>query len=123
MGALGPADPVRVGPTAWWAGWGGRDGPGLPWPIAGRPSGRGEDGAPEYAADLRFRKRFAAEIEAARRVGGFYTAQVVDADPDDSPPWLVTAYVADPSLQTAVREYGRFRRRPYGPLGRNSSRG
>ena len=34
---------------------------------------------PEYAADSRFRRRFAAEVEAARRVGGFFTAQVVDA--------------------------------------------
>jgi hypothetical protein len=63
---------------------------------------------PEYAADSRFRQRFAAEVEAARKIGGFYTAQVVDADPDASPPWLVTAYVAGPSLQTAVRELGPF---------------
>jgi len=63
------------------------------------------------------------QVEAARRVGGFYTAQVVDADPDASPPWLVTAYVAGPSLQTAVREHGHFRLRRYGPSGRGSWRG
>ena len=28
-----------------------------------------------------FRERFAREIEAARRVGGFHTAPVIDADP------------------------------------------
>src|SRR5215217_9460879 len=61
---------------------------------------------PEYAADSRFWQRFAAEGEAARWVGGFFTAPVVDAGPDDNPPWLVTAYVAGPSLQTAVREHG-----------------
>ena len=36
---------------------------------------------PELAGDEGFRRRFALEVEAARRVGGFYTAQVVDADP------------------------------------------
>jgi serine/threonine protein kinase len=61
---------------------------------------------PEYAADAQFRGRFKTEVEAARRVGGFFTAQVVDADPDAELPWLVTAYVAGPSLATAVAEYG-----------------
>src|SRR5262245_38405236 len=32
---------------------------------------------PEYAKDPQFRRRFALEVEAARRVGGFHTAQVV----------------------------------------------
>jgi hypothetical protein len=35
-----------------------------------------------------------------------YTAQVLDADPDASPPWLVTAYVPGPSLQEAVSAHG-----------------
>jgi len=61
---------------------------------------------PELADDAGFRSRFALEVEAARRVGGFYTAQVVDADPDDDPPWLVTAYIPGPSLQQAVEEHG-----------------
>lgn len=47
---------------------------------------------PELADDPGFRRQFALEAEAARRVGGFYTAQLVDADPDADPPWLVTAY-------------------------------
>lgn len=63
---------------------------------------------PELAGDERFRERFAAEVVAARRVGGFYTAQVVDADPDDDPPWLVTAYVPGPSLEQAIRAHGPF---------------
>lgn len=61
---------------------------------------------PEFAGDPQFRRRFAHEVTAARSVGGFYTAQVVDADPDADPPWLVTAYVAGPSLQQAVDAYG-----------------
>ncbi|KAB2375370.1 serine/threonine-protein kinase [Actinomadura montaniterrae] len=61
---------------------------------------------PELAGDERFRERFADEVVAARRVGGFYTAQVVDADPDAEPPWLVTAYVPGPSLEQAVHAHG-----------------
>ncbi|MFC4563303.1 protein kinase [Nocardiopsis mangrovi] len=61
---------------------------------------------PELADDPAFRRRFAAEVEAARRVGGFYTAQVVDADPDAEQPWLATAYIPGPSLHLAVAEYG-----------------
>ncbi|XKK38993.1 serine/threonine protein kinase [Nocardiopsis sp. ARC36] len=59
---------------------------------------------PELAGDPEFRRRFAAEVEAARRVGGFYTAQVVDADPAGDPPWLATAYIPGPSLQEMVHE-------------------
>nr|WP_237418043.1 serine/threonine-protein kinase [Actinomadura rayongensis] len=60
----------------------------------------------EYAADPEFRRRFAREIEAARRVGGFHTAQVVDADPDAASPWLVTAYIPGPSLRQVVLRQG-----------------
>jgi len=57
---------------------------------------------PEFTADPEFRRRFAREVDAARRVGGFHTAPVVDADPDDEPPWMVTAYIAGPSLEAVV---------------------
>ena len=57
---------------------------------------------PEFTADLEFQRRFAREVDAARRVGGFHTAPVVDADPYDDPPWMVTAYIAGPSLQAVV---------------------
>ncbi|MDL4773911.1 WD40 repeat domain-containing serine/threonine protein kinase [Actinomadura xylanilytica] len=60
----------------------------------------------EHAEDERFRRRFAREVEAARSVGGFHTAQVVDADPDAVSPWLVTAFIPGPSLQQAVAERG-----------------
>lgn len=60
----------------------------------------------EYAHRQQFRVRFAREVEAARRVGGFHTALVIDADPDADPPWMVTAYIPGPSLYRAVTEYG-----------------
>jgi DNA-binding beta-propeller fold protein YncE/predicted Ser/Thr protein kinase len=60
----------------------------------------------EYAAEPHFRERFAREINAARQVGGFHTAPVVDADPDADPPWMVTAYIHGPSLQAAVTKDG-----------------
>ena len=58
----------------------------------------------EYGDDEDFRARFRHEIESARQVHGLYTAQVLDAGPDASPPWLVTAYVPGPSLAQAVRD-------------------
>lgn len=59
-------------------------------------------------AGRQFRERFAREVEAARRVGGFHTALVVDADPAGDPPWMVTAYIQGPSLSEAVLERGPF---------------
>jgi outer membrane protein assembly factor BamB len=61
---------------------------------------------PEFAADQEFVQRFALEVAAARAVNGLYTAQVIDAGPDDSPPWLATSYVPGPSLLDAVGRYG-----------------
>jgi Protein kinase domain len=61
---------------------------------------------PELGDDADFRNRFRQEVRAARRVHGLYTAQVLDADPDGSPPWLATAYVPGPSLHQAVSENG-----------------
>jgi serine/threonine protein kinase/WD40 repeat protein len=63
---------------------------------------------PGYASAKQFRERFAREIEAARRVGGFHTASVVDADPGADPPWMVTAFIHGASLQQAVAEGGPF---------------
>ncbi len=61
---------------------------------------------PQHAANPEFRQRFAREVAAARQVGGFHTAPVVDADPDADPPWMVTAYIPGPSLDAAVRQSG-----------------
>jgi predicted Ser/Thr protein kinase len=61
---------------------------------------------PELAADPHFRARFRAEVEAARRVGGFHTAPVVDADPDAKAPWLATAYIPGPTLAELIEREG-----------------
>ncbi|MEU2946973.1 serine/threonine-protein kinase [Nocardiopsis alba] len=61
---------------------------------------------PELASEDGFRTRFAREAEAARRVGGFHTAQIVDADPEADPPWIATAHIPGLTLAQAVREHG-----------------
>ncbi|MEV6191906.1 serine/threonine-protein kinase [Streptomyces sp. NPDC051920] len=61
---------------------------------------------PELADDPGFRRRFAREVAAARKVTGFFTAALVDADPDGSPPWLATAYVPGMALDQAVAAHG-----------------
>jgi protein kinase-like protein len=60
---------------------------------------------PVHANDAEFRRRFRLEVEAGRKVGGFHAAQVVDADPDAERPWMVTAFVAGPSLEQILGEH------------------
>jgi serine/threonine protein kinase len=63
------------------------------------------------ARNPEYRRRFAGEVEAARKVGGFITAQVVDAKPDATPPelpWMATAYIPGPSLAQAIAERGKL---------------
>ncbi|MQS08889.1 serine/threonine-protein kinase, partial [Streptomyces alkaliphilus] len=55
-----------------------------------------------FARDPSFRARFAREVAAARRVGGAWTAPVLDADPGAEVPWVATGYVAGPDLQRTV---------------------
>lgn len=54
----------------------------------------------------RARERFFREIEAARRVASFCTAQVLDADFAGELPYVVSEYVTGPSLRRAVAEDG-----------------
>ncbi|WLW53006.1 serine/threonine-protein kinase [Streptomyces sp. YU58] len=61
---------------------------------------------PHFALDEEFRARFRREVEAARRVGGAWTAPVLDADPEAPVPWVATGYAAGPSLSAAVAEHG-----------------
>ncbi|MET9981824.1 serine/threonine-protein kinase [Streptomyces rochei] len=56
----------------------------------------------ELAAQEEFRERFRKEVESARRVGGHWTAPVLDADTEAAVPWVATGYVAGPSLQQVV---------------------
>ncbi|MFD0638774.1 protein kinase [Catenulispora yoronensis] len=60
----------------------------------------------DLAANAEFRRRFAQEVDAARRVGGFHAVQVIDADPSGDPPWLATAYIPGPSLADAISQVG-----------------
>ncbi|MEU7725299.1 serine/threonine-protein kinase [Streptomyces sp. NPDC040724] len=107
MRALDPDDPAVVGPYAL-TGRLGEGGMGRVY--QGRsPGGRlvaVKVARRDLAADAAFRSRFRSEVEAARRVGGFHTAQVVDADPDADPPWMVTAFVQGRTLDVAIAQDG-----------------
>jgi outer membrane protein assembly factor BamB len=61
---------------------------------------------PHLARDGAFVGRFRREVAAALAVNGGYAAPVVAAGPDDTPPWLATAYVPGPSLQEVVTAAG-----------------
>nr|WP_079063201.1 serine/threonine-protein kinase [Peterkaempfera griseoplana] len=61
---------------------------------------------PHLAEDPAFRRRFAAEVAAARHVQGPFTPSVVDADPEAERPWLATAFLPGPSLGEAVDVHG-----------------
>lgn len=61
---------------------------------------------PGLAEGDEFQVRFAREVAAARSVGGYHTAEVVDADAYADRPWMATAYVAGPSLHEAVARSG-----------------
>ncbi|MCH6161235.1 protein kinase domain-containing protein [Streptomyces marispadix] len=63
----------------------------------------------ELARQPDFRRRFAQEITAARKVGGEWTAPVLDADTEAETPWVATGYIAGPSLAEVVDEQ-------FGPL-------
>ncbi|MFD7226555.1 protein kinase [Streptomyces sp. NPDC059881] len=56
----------------------------------------------ELAEQEEFRSRFRQEVAAARRVGGSWTAPVLDADTEAAVPWVATGYVAGPSLHAVV---------------------
>ncbi|MFD5766349.1 MFS transporter [Streptomyces sp. NPDC127049] len=69
----------------------------------------------EHAQHAEFRRRFAREVAAARRVGGAWTADVLDADTEAAVPWVATQYIPGPDLTTVVA-------RDFGPLPEHSVR-
>ncbi|MGN9791875.1 protein kinase domain-containing protein [Streptomyces sp. OZ13] len=56
----------------------------------------------ELAEQEEFRNRFRLEVRAALRVGGRWTAPVLDADTEAPVPWVATGYIAGPALHTVV---------------------
>ncbi|MFF8814298.1 serine/threonine-protein kinase [Streptomyces pactum] len=61
----------------------------------------------ELARQPEFRRRFQQEVKAAQRVGGEWTAPVLDADTEAATPWVATGYIAGPSLHEVVARGGR----------------
>ncbi|SFC01749.1 PQQ-binding-like beta-propeller repeat protein [Streptomyces aidingensis] len=105
--ALAPGDPERVGPYRIT----GRLGAGGMGQVYLGRSRAGRLVAvkvvrPELAAEPDFRRRFAREAAAARKVSGAFTASVIDADPEGTPAWLATAYIPGLSLADAVSVHG-----------------
>ncbi|MET8946012.1 protein kinase [Streptomyces sp. NPDC004542] len=103
MEKLGPGDPHRIGAYRLLA----RLGAGGMGHVYLARSDRGRTVAvklvrEELAEQEEFRARFRQEVRAARRVGGHWTAPVLDADTEAAVPWVATGYVAGPSLQQVV---------------------
>jgi hypothetical protein len=61
---------------------------------------------PELVYDEEFRGRFRSEVNRARQVPPFCTAEVIDADADHETPYLVTEYVDGPSLAEVIADQG-----------------
>ncbi|MFI1394182.1 serine/threonine-protein kinase [Streptomyces sp. NPDC020681] len=56
----------------------------------------------QLAEQEEFRNRFRQEVRAALRVGGQWTAPVLDADTEAPVPWVATGYIAGPALHSVV---------------------
>ncbi len=103
MEALYPEDPSTIGPYRL-LGRLGEGGMGRVF-LGRSPSGRIVAVKVVHsglAREPHFRRRFRAEIEAARRVSGVWTAPVLDHDIESAVPWVATGYVAGPSLREVV---------------------
>ncbi|MCA2214268.1 serine/threonine-protein kinase [Jidongwangia harbinensis] len=104
---LGPGDPRRLGDYELLSRLG-QGGMGTVY-LAREPSGRlvaVKVIRPEFAYEAEFRGRFRSEVNRARQVPPFCTAEVLYADPDHRTPYLVVEYVDGPSLAEVVEEKG-----------------
>ncbi|WP_433351325.1 serine/threonine-protein kinase [Microtetraspora malaysiensis] len=61
------------------------------------------------SADPASRRRLARELQSALRVPPFCTARVLAAETDGAAPYVVSEFIAGPSLQDRVREQGPLR--------------
>ncbi|KOG53073.1 hypothetical protein ADK76_29505 [Streptomyces griseoflavus] len=105
LGQLGPQDPPRIGAYRLL----GRLGEGGMGRVYLARSDRGRTVAvklvkTELSGQDDFRARFRHEVQAARRVGGEWTAPVLDADTEAETPWVATGYIAGPSLRQVITE-------------------
>jgi hypothetical protein len=107
MDFLKPGDPRTMGPyvLSRRLGAGGMGEVFLGWSPGGRPVAV-KRVYPRFASNTEFRRHFSLEVAAARKVGGFHTAQVVDDDAGADWPWMVTAYVAGPPLNRVLAGCG-----------------
>ncbi|MGI8330731.1 serine/threonine-protein kinase [Actinomadura scrupuli] len=107
MPELQPGDPRRLGSYEL-TGRLGEGGQGVVY------SATGPDGTevavkllrPDLTEDEAARSRFVREVQSAKRVARFCTAQVLEADVAGDRPYIVSEYVPGPSLQRQVAEEG-----------------
>ncbi|MEU4835952.1 serine/threonine-protein kinase [Streptosporangium sp. NPDC023615] len=105
---LRPADPEQIGSYRLLGrlGEGGMGTVYLALAPAGRPVALKVVKA-EFAIEEGFAARFHAEVENARRVASFCTAQVLDnGTADDGRPYMVTEYIAGTPLSRQISEHG-----------------
>ncbi|MCU7723869.1 serine/threonine protein kinase [Actinoplanes sp. KI2] len=107
VAALAPRDPASIGPYRL-VGRLGEGGMGTVY-LATDPRGRRvavKVVRSHLAADPEFARRFRHEIDGARQVPPFCTAEVLDANPDHTPPYLVVEFVDGPSLADVIDRDG-----------------
>ncbi|MBO3749777.1 protein kinase [Streptosporangiaceae bacterium NEAU-GS5] len=108
MSVLVPGDPRQLGQYAL-AGRLGEGGQGVVYEGYGPAGQRVAIKVLHPGAGAELRRRFAKEVEATRSVSQFCTARVLAVELDGARPYIVSEYVAGPSLRRAVETGG-----PYG---------